>query len=177
MDVGIPILSRFTTVVQHKRIERQREVVKTVVERAVEKKIILKQVAIVFDQQVVNFVTGNAELLPVSLQKLERLAKFLTANKQLWSKMMIEGHTDRRGTPEYNMKLSQDRAVAVGQTLLRFGVESSRLTWQGFGFTRPLDPQENPLAWARNRRVELRFEGVSDDVALKSGVDRAMAGQ
>jgi outer membrane protein OmpA-like peptidoglycan-associated protein len=173
-DLGFPIKERFTKVVEKKRIERRREIIEKTVEKPVEKTVITKQVSMVFDQQSINFVTAKAELLPASQIKIQNLAKFLSTNRLLWTKVIIEGHTDRRGEYNYNMKLSLDRAISVGQELARNGVDPKQISWQGFGPTRPIDPTDNELAWARNRRVEIKFDGVTDEAALKQGVNQAM---
>jgi outer membrane protein OmpA-like peptidoglycan-associated protein len=173
-DLGFPIKERFTRVVEKKRIERRQEIIEKTIEKPVEKTVITKQVTMVFDQQAINFVTAKAELLAPSQLKVQNLAKFLSSNRLLWSKVIIEGHTDRRGEYNYNMKLSLDRAISVGQELARNGVDPKQISWQGFGPTRPIDPADNELAWARNRRVEIKFDGVTDEAALKQGVNQSM---
>jgi outer membrane protein OmpA-like peptidoglycan-associated protein len=174
LDFGFSMKDRFTKVVEKRRTEQRKEVIEKVVEKPVERKVVTKQITLVFDQQAINFVTAKAELIPSSQQKLERLARFLKDNRALWSRVIIEGHTDRRGELQYNMKLSMDRAIAVSQALMAHGVDRSVISWQGFGPTQPIDPQDNEIAWARNRRVEIKFDGVADEVALREGVAAAM---
>jgi outer membrane protein OmpA-like peptidoglycan-associated protein len=176
LDIGYSFLERFSKIVERKKIEKREERIKNVVEKNIEKKVILKQVSIIFDQGTINFVTAKADLLPASIAKLQKLSRFLTSRPDLWERVLIEGHTDRRGAFDYNIKLSQDRAISVGQALIQNGVQQSKISWQGFGYSRPLDPGDSEVAWARNRRVELKFEGVADEDALKAGVSEAMAG-
>lgn len=76
--------------------------------------------------------------------------------------MFIEGHTDGKGTHPYNMKLSDNRANAVKEWLVKNGsVAASRITTQGFGETKPVAPNknpdgsDNPEGRQKNRRVEI----------------------
>jgi outer membrane protein OmpA-like peptidoglycan-associated protein len=70
--------------------------------------------------------------------------------------MPIEGHTDNKGTAELNKRLSNARAAAVADWLVKHGIDRSHLTSQGFGFDRPIDTDEGR---ANNRRVEFHIEG------------------
>jgi OmpA-OmpF porin, OOP family len=67
----------------------------------------------------------------------------------------VDGHTDARGTDEYNDRLSERRARTVRDHLVRLGVEESRLRTQGFGESRPVATNETEEGRAQNRRVEL----------------------
>ncbi|MEZ4368820.1 MAG: OmpA family protein [Kofleriaceae bacterium] len=66
----------------------------------------------------------------------------------------IQGHTDERGNDAYNLDLSNRRAASVRKYLIDKGIDSGRLTSQGYGETQPVDPGHNEKAWADNRRVE-----------------------
>ncbi|MCL2799253.1 MAG: autotransporter outer membrane beta-barrel domain-containing protein [Endomicrobia bacterium] len=66
------------------------------------------------------------------------------------------GHTDRIGSPEYNQALSERRAKAVYDKLIEFGVPANKLTYKGFGFTRPINAADTEEADAENRRVEIK---------------------
>lgn len=70
-------------------------------------------------------------------------------------KLVLQGHTDERGTPEYNLALGEKRALAVSQAMLLFGVEESRIEVISFGEEQPELAQSNELAWQKNRRVEI----------------------
>jgi OOP family OmpA-OmpF porin len=71
-------------------------------------------------------------------------------------KLRVEGHTDNIGGDDYNMDLSQRRAEAVNQALVtRYHIAVDRLTPQGFGASRPKEPNDTLAGRARNRRVEL----------------------
>jgi outer membrane protein OmpA-like peptidoglycan-associated protein len=68
----------------------------------------------------------------------------------------VEGHTDNIGGDEYNLDLSQRRAEAVTLVLVtRYHTTGDRLTPQGFGASRPKEPNDTLAGRARNRRVEL----------------------
>lgn len=70
----------------------------------------------------------------------------------------IEGHTCDIGTEEYNMGLSQRRAQAVKDYLVKSGISEDRITVEAFGETEPLVPNENEAARKLNRRVELTIQ-------------------
>lgn len=70
-------------------------------------------------------------------------------------KLVLKGHTDERGTPEYNLALGEKRALAVSQAMMLFGVEESRIEVISFGEEQPEVAESNELAWQKNRRVEI----------------------
>ena len=84
---------------------------------------------------------------------IEANAKALTTNRKM--KMAIEGHTDDRGSSEYNLALGQRRAEAVVKSLTLLGAEQAQLEAVSFGKERPAVQGENEEAWAKNRRAEL----------------------
>lgn len=100
------------------------------------------------------FVTAKADLLPAARAKLNEVADALTkAGGQ--SKMVVEGHTDSRGTVANNQDLSQRRAQAVRDYLVSRGISPERVTAQGFGATRSVANNETTEGRANNRRVEI----------------------
>ncbi|MGZ5157183.1 MAG: peptidoglycan-associated lipoprotein Pal [Caldimonas sp.] len=84
---------------------------------------------------------------------IEANAKVLTTNTR--RKMVAQGHTDSRGSSEYNLALGQRRAEAVVKSLTLLGAQPSQLEATSFGKERPAVQGENEEAWAKNRRVEL----------------------
>lgn len=84
---------------------------------------------------------------------IEANAKMLSANRKM--KMAVEGHTDDRGSSEYNLALGQRRAEAVVKSLTLLGAEQAQLEAVSFGKERPAVQGENEDAWAKNRRAEL----------------------
>ncbi|MBO7431971.1 MAG: OmpA family protein [Elusimicrobia bacterium] len=70
----------------------------------------------------------------------------------------VEGHTDSVGAKEYNQKLSERRAKSVADYIISKGVDSSRVTTQGFGFSKPIASNKTKEGRAKNRRTELKFK-------------------
>jgi peptidoglycan-associated lipoprotein len=86
---------------------------------------------------------------------IEGHARFLRANPQ--RHIFIEGHTDERGSREYNLALGQRRAEAVRNALKLLGVQDSQVEAVSFGKEKPVDPASNEEAWAKNRRAEIVY--------------------
>jgi outer membrane protein OmpA-like peptidoglycan-associated protein len=100
------------------------------------------------------FDFASDKIKPESEPVLREIAEALNHNPT-W-KLRVEGHTDNIGGDDYNMDLSQRRAEAVKLALVtRYRVAGDRLTPQGFGATRPQEPNDTLAGRARNRRVEL----------------------
>jgi peptidoglycan-associated lipoprotein len=85
---------------------------------------------------------------------IEGHAKFLGANKA--KRILIEGHTDERGSREYNLALGQKRAEAVQRSLLLVGAAEGQIEAVSFGEERPAEQGADESAWAKNRRAELK---------------------
>ena len=83
--------------------------------------------------------------------KLDKLANYLSNNSN--TKIVIAGHTDSRGTPQYNLALSEKRANAVRQYLIGLGANGSNVSTVGYGEDRPSSEAENESAWGQNRRA------------------------
>ena|SRR5688572_14833939 len=66
----------------------------------------------------------------------------------------IEGHTDERGTAEYNLALSERRAMAARTYLVSLGIPADRLRTVSYGKEFPFDPGHDEAAWAKNRRAQ-----------------------
>jgi outer membrane protein OmpA-like peptidoglycan-associated protein len=101
----------------------------------------------------VNFDTNKATIKPDSTKTLDNAAAVLKATPAL--SVLVAGHTDNTGTPDANMKLSEDRAKAVTAALVQRGIGASRLTPLGFGQTQPIADNRLEEGRAKNRRVEL----------------------
>ncbi|MCS6807363.1 MAG: VWA domain-containing protein [Bacteroidota bacterium] len=100
----------------------------------------------------IEFETGKAEIRPESLPMLRDIADYMQRNPH--TVMEIRGHTDNRGTPEFNQKLSELRATAVLTALVDMNVPKTRLRAVGFGATQPLVPNDTEQNRQRNRRTE-----------------------
>ncbi len=99
------------------------------------------------------FDTKQTLLKPESITELDNLVRLMNDNPKL--KIQIGGHTDNVGKPEDNLKLSMGRAVAVVNYLLGKLVKNDRLTFKGFGETKPIADNKTEIGRALNRRTEL----------------------
>jgi len=98
------------------------------------------------------FATNEATL-PDSIPELDLIARFLQRRPEVV--IRIEGHTDNRGTPAYNYRLSRRRSENVRQYLLRRGVPERQLQIAAFGASRPIADNETDFGRSLNRRVEI----------------------
>ena len=101
----------------------------------------------------IGFHFDSANLTKESVTTLSQLAQALKSNELSGLSFMVEGHTDGKGTPDYNLKLSQARASAVKTYLEKQGVDASRLVAQGKGDTELVNPQDRFAS--ENRRVKV----------------------
>ena len=85
---------------------------------------------------------------------LTKNAKFLRANSGVQA--VIEGHTDERGSDEYNLALGESRALAAKSYLVSLGISAKRLSVISYGEEKPLQKGAGEEAWAQNRRAELK---------------------
>lgn len=90
---------------------------------------------------------------PASEPTLDAIAQILNSYPNMH--IRIEGHTDNRGSWEYNLKLSKGRAESVRQALVDRGISELRMASVGFGEDRPIDINETEEGRQANRRVEL----------------------
>lgn len=82
-------------------------------------------------------------------------AKYLSDHAD--ARVRLEGNTDERGSPEYNIGLGMRRAQAVRQALLLQGASANQITVVSYGSEHPVDPAHNEAAWAKNRRVDIVY--------------------
>lgn len=161
------------TIVKDVRTRVTDETVKTVtVEKKIERAIVKENVRILLDSETVNFETNKASLLKRSQVFIRELGLLLAQNQDKWSFLTIEGHTDSRGPLNHNNQLSLSRAHVVRSVLMRSGIPANKMRAIGYGPLKPLDSSKNQLAWARNRRVELSFQGVDDSRWLKDMIKK-----
>jgi outer membrane protein OmpA-like peptidoglycan-associated protein len=108
-----------------------------------------------FDASNVQFVTGKATLTAGARKELDKGAKILIEQyPQL--KVEIAGHTDKTGKPAFNQQLSEKRANAVKDYLVKKGVAADRLTAAGYGQDQPIADNGNAAGRSKNRRVEFK---------------------
>lgn len=104
----------------------------------------------------ITFESNSSELSPSSEDGINSIVNFLNTYPE--AVVIIDGHTDDTGDPEYNMTLSKMRADAVKKALVEKGVAGGRIKTEGYGATRPLYPNDSEENRALNRRVELKFD-------------------
>jgi peptidoglycan-associated lipoprotein len=102
----------------------------------------------------ISFAFDQSDLTSAARQTLAAKAEILRQFPSI--ALQIEGHADERGSDEYNLALSNRRAVSAMRFLVQQGVAANRLATVGYGEERPLDSAETESAWAVNRRDEFR---------------------
>ena len=117
----------------------------------------------------VNFESAKSDILPESFPVLDVVGQVLSKWPEL--RLEIGGHTDARGSARLNQKLSEARAQAVLDYLLKKfpALKAEQFTVKGYGKTRPIAPNNTDLGRAKNRRVE--FVVINKDV-LKKEIER-----
>ena len=119
------------------------------------------EVVFVFGFKEIGTIFFDSESTAISSEQLSTLQEYADILKMRPDmKLLVEGHTDASGPPEYNLALSERRAFAVGSTLIAAGVPSEQITTRGFGESRPAVPSAEGVPIAQNRRVEIRFEPI-----------------
>jgi peptidoglycan-associated lipoprotein len=110
----------------------------------------------VLAERLVFFDYDKSDIKPEFQRMLEAHGKYLAAYPDV--RVRLEGHTDERGSREYNLALGEQRAKAVRQILLLNGASAASLEVISFGEEVPMARGSNEAAWAKNRRVELVYE-------------------
>lgn len=88
---------------------------------------------------------------------VEAHAKYLRANPQL--KMLLQGHTDERGSREYNIGLGQRRSDGLKKMLVLLGVREDQVESVSLGEEKPADAGHDEAAWSKNRRSDILYSG------------------
>ena len=101
------------------------------------------------------FNTGNATLRPESFNELNKLVNLLSENPGV--KIEVSGHTDNTGSATLNKTLSRNRALSVRNYLTSQGIAGERVVYEGYGFDRPIAPNNTEQGRAANRRVEIEI--------------------
>lgn len=122
-----------------------------------------KECVICFEDvlEIVFFEFDKCAIQPEHVRILEKHVQLLKSHPQVG--LLIQGHTDSKGTKEYNMELSNNRAKSVHDYFVQRGISSDKLQTEGYGFSRPIAPNvtedggDNPEGRALNRRAEMRF--------------------
>src|SRR5689334_14166797 len=104
---------------------------------------------------IIYFDYDRAEIKPEFVAIVTAHAKYLNANNA--NKVRLEGHSDERGSREYNIGLGERRAQAVRRALMLQGVTEAQITTVSYGEERPAVQGSDEAAYAKNRRVELVY--------------------
>ena len=106
-------------------------------------------------QRVIYFAFDRAEIRSEDAPMVAAHAAWLAANPQ--ARIRLEGHTDERGTREYNIGLGERRSQTVRRALTLQGVADNQIATVSFGEERPAAAGEDESAWSQNRRVEILY--------------------
>lgn len=102
----------------------------------------------------VNFDTAKATIRPESFPRLDSVVEYMTHKQS--ARIRIIGHTDNEGDPKSNKQLSERRAAACREYLVKKGIEASRVETAGFGDEQPIATNATPEGRQQNRRIEAR---------------------
>jgi peptidoglycan-associated lipoprotein len=106
-------------------------------------------------ENTIYFDFDRATVRPEFVEVLEAHATFLRANPSV--RVTVEGHSDERGTPEYNIALGERRAQAVVSYLQNLGVSAGQLSTVSYGEEKPVDRSRSETGFAKNRRAVLVY--------------------
>ena len=119
--------------------------------------------------QGIEFETGKATIKPKSYPLLDEIAQTFKENPDYI--IEVQGHTDNTGNEDANLKLSQNRADAVLEYLVKRGVAKERMSAFGFGQERPIADNKTKAGRQKNRRVE--FKITFEEVHIETILDHA----
>jgi peptidoglycan-associated lipoprotein len=100
----------------------------------------------------VAFLYDSFQIADSERGKIETVGDYMNRNADVTA--YIDGHCDERGSREYNLSLSEHRALAIRAYLISLGVGGDRILTRSFGEEQPLDPGHSKSAWSQNRRGE-----------------------
>jgi peptidoglycan-associated lipoprotein len=106
-------------------------------------------------ENIIYFDFDRSEVQSEFEQVLQAHGNYLLEHPNV--RVLIEGHADERGTPEYNIALGERRAKAVAKYLQGMGVQSSQLSIVSYGEEKPLDFSRTDDGFARNRRAVMVY--------------------
>jgi peptidoglycan-associated lipoprotein len=105
--------------------------------------------------RVVYFDFDSSEIKGTGTDVVAAHAKYLARHSE--QRVRLEGHTDERGSREYNIGLGERRAQSVRRALLLQGAADAQISTVSYGEERPAVPGHDEAAWAKNRRVEIVY--------------------
>ena len=144
------------TVVENTPAPEETVQVETVVKEKTPEEILAeKYEALRQEEQVVYFDFDKSTVRSDYVELLQAHADFLVKNSSV--KVLIEGHADERGTPEYNIALGERRGQAVAKYLQSLGVAESQISVVSYGEEKPMVKTRTEDAFAKNRRAVLVY--------------------
>jgi len=117
------------------------------------------------------FDYNSSDLKSATRDNLAKLSEILQKYED--TDVLIEGHTDSKGSDEYNQELSEDRANSVASYLVANGISTSRLIVKGYGESQPVADNETDEGRAQNRRVNL---AIFANEKLKKAAEKGQIG-
>ncbi len=106
-------------------------------------------------KRIVYFDFDNSEIKGEGTDIVAAHAKYLSSNPS--ARVRLEGHTDERGSREYNVGLGERRAQSVRRALMLQGASDGQISTVSYGEERPAEAGHDEAAWAKNRRVEIIY--------------------
>lgn len=110
----------------------------------------------VLAQRTIYFDFDRSEVKPEFMAIVQAHAEYLGENSD--ARVTLEGHTDERGSREYNVGLGNRRAQAVRRMLMFHGANDRQIDTVSYGEEKPVASGQNEEAWSRNRRVEIVYD-------------------
>ena len=132
------------------RLEDFEQTIKKVTADDIKKELDEKGIATLY----INFDTGKSRIKQESYEIITAIQNLLEQNPDL--KIAIEGHTDDVGDAAENLRLSENRARSVVIALSDEGIDENRLSYKGFGESKPIEDNTTEEGKAKNRRVEIK---------------------
>jgi outer membrane protein OmpA-like peptidoglycan-associated protein len=120
-------------------------------------------IKLVLGENAVRFDFNKSTLTPQAKTNLDKLVKVFTDYPD--TNIVIYGYTDNKGKPDYNLKLSDERAGAVKNYLVKKGLVGTRFTTTGMGIADPIESNDTDAGRSKNRRVE--FAITANDKMIK----------
>jgi peptidoglycan-associated lipoprotein len=108
-------------------------------------------------KRVIYFQYDSSEVQPEYLYVVNNHANYLASNPS--KSLVLEGHADERGSPEYNIALGEQRAKAVAKLMQLQGVAENQIQVVSYGEEKPAVQGHDDSAWQQNRRVEISYPG------------------
>lgn len=117
----------------------------------------LKDPASILSKRTIYFDFDSAAIRDEFRPLIEAHAQYMKEHTQ--AKSILQGHTDERGSREYNIALGQRRAESVNQAMTLLGVPDAQMESVSLGEEKPISEGHDEAAWQQNRRVEILYQG------------------